>query len=115
MSGSDSTVLQKFVSNVDNLLIRVTFRLWDDIDDRDEAAKINAALKSRRQLKRTANATEEVLHMLSTIDLANPPKELDNYIDKRHKKQVSNLRRELKNEFQKTFGRPQKPTVDAQR
>ena len=41
--------------------------------------------------------------MLSNIDLANPPKELDDYIDKRHKKQVANLCRELKSEMQKKY------------
>ena len=98
-SDDNIAILNNAVANMNTFLVRVTFNLWDDIDDKDDAAKINAALKSKRQLKRTADTTKEVSQMLSNIDLANPPKELDDYIDKRHKKQVVNLRRELKNKM----------------
>ena len=47
MSDGDSTILNDIVTNVNKFLVRVTFNLWDDIDDKDEAAKINAALKSK--------------------------------------------------------------------
>ena len=103
MSDGDSTILNNIVANVNNFLVRVTSNLSDDIDDKDEAAKINAVLKSKCQLKRTADVTKEVSQMLSNIGLANSPKELHNYIDKRHRRQVANLRRELKKEMRKKY------------
>ena len=39
-SDDDSTILNDVVANVNKFLVRVTFNLWDDIDDKDEAAKI---------------------------------------------------------------------------
>ena len=108
-SDDDIAILKDVVANVNNFLVCVTFNLSDDIDDKDEAAKINAALKSKRQLKRTADATEEVSQMLSNIDLTNPPKEPGDYIDKRHKKQVANLRCKLKNEMRKNIWAIAKP------
>ena len=39
--------------------------------NKDETAKINAALKAKHELKRTAGATEEISQMISNIDLAN--------------------------------------------
>ena len=59
-SNDDIAILNNVAANVNKFLVRVTFNLWDDIDDKDEAAKINSALKSKRQLKRTADATKEV-------------------------------------------------------
>ena len=99
MSINDRTILRDIVLEMKDFLINITFKLWDNIDDKDEAAKINAALKAKRQLKRVADATANFSQMLSNVDLANPPKDLDNDIDKRHKKQVANLRHKLKNEF----------------
>ena len=101
LSSNDKSILFELVSKVSNFLVRVTLNLWESIDDKDEAAKINAALKAKRRLKLTAAATEQTSQMLSDIDLANPPKELDDYIDKRHKRQIATLRRELKNEMRK--------------
>jgi len=103
LSSSDETILFDLVSKVGHLLVRVTLNLWESIDDKDEDAQINAALKAKRQLKLTATATEQTSQMLSDVDLANPPKELDDYIDKRHKRQVATLRRELKNEMRKNY------------
>ena len=58
---------------MDNFLICVTFKLCDNVDSKDETAKINAALKAKRQLKRTDGVTKEISQMISSINLANPP------------------------------------------
>ena len=47
-SDDDSTILNDVVANVNKFLVRFTFNLWDGIDEKDEAAKTNAALKSKR-------------------------------------------------------------------
>ena len=101
MSSSNNTDLFDVISKVGSFLTCVTFKLWDSINYKDETAQINATLKAKFKLKLTAVATEEILQMLSNIDLTNPSKKLDDYTDKRHKPQVATLRRELKTEIRK--------------
>ena len=88
------------------------FKLGDDIHKKDENTKNNAILKAKRETKLTTSATDKTSHILSEIDLANPPKELDDYIDKRQNSQIAKLRRKLKTEVQKTFGQQKNRSVD---
>ena len=103
IQSSDNEIIDKIVQSVDTLLYNITFKLWDYIDKADENAKINALLKSKREIKMTTSATEKTSQILSEIDLSNPPKELDDYIDKRHSSQVAKLRRDIKKELRKKY------------
>ena len=58
--------------------------------------EIDAEIKRDLVPKSITAATEAAAHVLETIDLANPPKPLDDYIDKRIKAGQTKLRRELK-------------------
>ena len=60
--------------------MRTTFVIWEVIKKKDKAGKINAAIKKSYKPKISIKATEETVTLLDKIDLANPPKSLNNYI-----------------------------------
>ena len=62
--------------------MRTTFVIWEVIKKKDKAGKINAAIKKSYKPKISIKATEETVTLLDKIDLANPPKPIDDYIAK---------------------------------
>ena len=91
------------VEDTYDLLIRSTFGLWDAIRGADKDRRINAAIKKAFEPVAIATATEDTATVLDRIDLANPPKPLDDYIDKRLKVGLEKAKRELKNSQKKNY------------
>ena len=91
------------VEDTFDLLIGSTFGLWDAIRGVDEERRINAAIKKAFEPVAITTATEDTTTVLDRIDLANPPKPLDNYIDKRLKAGLEKARRELTNSERKNY------------
>ena len=69
-------------SEIQPLLMRTTFLLWEAIKKKDQARRINAAIKKSYEPKIIEKATEEVAMVIERLDLANPPKSLNNYVNK---------------------------------
>ena len=78
------------------LFMGTTFELRQTIKKKDQERNINAAIKKGFEPKLITTATEEMAAILNIIDLANPPKPLNDYINKRAKAGLDKLRQELK-------------------
>ena len=75
--------------------MRINF--WIEIDRLRVEKEIDAEIKRDLIPKSITAATEATAQVLDQIDLANPSKPLEDYIDKRIKAGQTKLRRELKN------------------
>ena len=83
------------------LFIGITFELWDATIEKDLQREIDTAVKKAIAPKIFTTATEEMAAVLDGINLANLPKPLNNYIDKKTKMGVDKLRQDLKKLQQK--------------
>ena len=77
-----STVMQIIKSEVEPLFMGTSFLLWEAIRRKDQSKQINAAIKKSYEPKIIEKATEEVAMVIDRLDLANPPKSLDDYVNK---------------------------------
>ena len=92
---TDKSTYKHLLDQTRKVFSPVTFELWERMDEEDTLKKINAAQKLEFKSKSTTKATEATAMVLDEIDLANPPKELDDYVAKQMKKEITKLRREL--------------------
>ena len=92
---SDKATYKHLIDQTRKVFSPVTFELWERMDEEDTLKKINAAQKLEFKSKSTTKATEATAMVLDEIDLANPPKELDDYVAKQMKKEITKLRQEL--------------------
>ena len=74
--------MQIIKSEVEPLFMGTSFLLWEAIRRKDQSKQINAAIKKSYEPKIIEKATEEVAMVIDRLDLANPPKSLDNYVNK---------------------------------
>ena len=91
----EENFIQLLLSKTKPLFASITYELWEQMDEADLTRKINALQLLEFKPKTITDATEAVSTVIDKIDLANPPKELDDYVDKRMKKELAKLRREL--------------------
>ena len=93
---SDALVITELVAKTSNFVCNTTIKFWIEIDRLRIEKEIVAEIKRDLIPKSIAAVTEATAQVLDQIDLANPPKPLDDYIDKRIKGGQTKLRRELK-------------------
>ena len=67
---------------VEELFMRTTFELWEAIASKNKEREVNAAIKKFYEPKAIESATEEVAIAMDTIDVDNPTKHLEDYINK---------------------------------
>ena len=67
---------------VEELFMRTTFELWEAIASKNKEREVNAAIKKFYEPKAIESATEEVAIAMDTIDIDNPTKHLEDYINK---------------------------------
>jgi hypothetical protein len=91
----EEKLIQLLISKMKPLFASITYELWETMDEADLTRRINALQLLDFKPKTITDATEAVSTVIDKIDLANPPKELDDYVDKRLKKEMAKLRREL--------------------
>jgi hypothetical protein len=93
----DKASTAELVAKTATFVRRSTISFWIERDREAIEREIDAELEREFKPKSTTEATEAAAMVLDQIDLANPPKPLDDYIDKRIKEGNVKLRRELKN------------------
>merc|ERR1711966_115712 len=89
--------INELVAKTATFVRRSTISFWIERDREAIEREIDAELERGFKPKSITEATEAAALVLDQIDLANPPKPLDDYIDKRTKEGNTKLRRELKN------------------
>ena len=78
-----SSIFMVMIANeVEPLFMGTSFLLWEAIRRKDQSKQINAAIKKSYEPKIIEKATEEVAMVIDRLDLANPPKSLDDYVNK---------------------------------
>ena len=93
----DKATITEILSKTACFVHDTTIKFWNVLSDLELEKEIDAEIKRDLVPKSITAATEAAAHVLDKIDLANPPKPLDDYIDKRIKAGQTKLRRELKN------------------
>ena len=93
----DALVVNELVGKILNFVRNTTIKFWIEIDRLRVEKEIEAEIKRDLIPKSITAATEATAQVLDQIDLANPSKPLEDYIDKRIKAGQTKLRRELKN------------------
>jgi len=92
----DNTTIAELVAKTATFVRRSTISFWIKRDRKAIEREIDAELEREFKPKSITEATEAAALVLDQIDLANPPKPLDDYIDKRIQEGNTKLRRELK-------------------
>ena len=93
---------------IEPLFMGTTFLLWEAIKKKDKSRQINAAIKKSYEPKVIEKATEEVAMVIERLDLANPPKLLDDYVNKMVEAKINKAKTAAKKTQQKTMGRTPK-------
>ena len=94
----DALVITKLVGKTSTFFCNTTIEFWIEIDPLRIEKEIDAEIKRALVPKSITAAIIATAQVLDQIDLANPPKPLDNYINKRIKAGQTKLQRELKND-----------------
>ena len=87
--------IQLLISKTKPLFASITYELLEKMDEADLTRNFIALQLLDFKPKTITNVTEAVSTVIDKIDLANPPKELDDSVNKRLKKEMAELRREL--------------------
>lgn len=93
----DKATTAELAAKTATFVRRTTISFWIERDREAIEREIDDELEREFRPKSITEATEAAALVLDQIDLANPPKPLDDYIDKRIKEGNVKLRRELKN------------------
>ena len=93
----DKATITELVAKTATFVRHSTISFWIERDLEAIEREIDAELEREFKPKSITKATEAAALVLDQIDLANPPKPLDDYIDKRIKEGNTKLRRELRN------------------
>merc|ERR1711966_147785 len=93
----DKATIAELVTWAATFVRRITISFWIERDHEAIEREVDAELDREFKPKSITEATEAAALVLDQIDLVNPPKPLDDYIDKRIKEGNTKLRQELKN------------------
>ena len=91
----DEATIAELVAKTATFVRRSTINFWLERDREAIEREIDAELEREFKPKSITDATEAAAMVLDQIDLANPPKPLDDYIDKKIKEGTIKLRREV--------------------
>ena len=89
----EEKIIQLLISKTKSVFALITYKLWEKMNEADLTRKINALQLLDFKPKTITDATEAVSTVTDKIDLPNPPREFDDYVDKRLKKEMAKLRR----------------------
>jgi hypothetical protein len=93
----DAVIVSELIAKTSSFVHNTTIKFWKEMSRLALEKEIDAKIERDLIPKTITAATEAAAQVLDKIDLANPPKPLDNYIDKRIKAGQTKLQRELKN------------------
>ena len=109
----DTTIMKIIKSKVEPLFMGTTFLLWEAIKKKDQSRQINAAIKKSYEPKIIEKVTEEVAMVIERLDLVNPPKSLDDYVNKLVEAKINKAKTAAKKTHRKNYGADAKNQTSA--
>ena len=103
-SSKNKATRVELLAEIQPIFMHTTFYLWEAIQKKDRARQVNAAIKKSYEPKAIETATEQVALAIDKIDIANPPKELEDYINKIIERRILKAKTTAKKNQRKNCG-----------